>query len=238
MTDHKVDRKLSEQSFENLIKTDEQLKALPALADLSKKYRAVASEESLTRTVKALQERKFKVTVANTSAEALKTITDSLVGKSFYSGGSMTLQEIGYADWAMAQKNEKDYKAQFFAAMAKKDFVGGIAAFRKGATADVFIGGAAAVSEEGEIVWGSGSGTRLVVNGPHQTIIVMGTNKIVKTFDDAVKRLYDFQWPAESARVRLAYKFPASELVDIGIQRSVGPFSNIHVILVKGVYGF
>jgi len=178
----------------------------------------------------------------STAAEALQIIKETLKGKSYYAGGSQTLVEIGYTDWAMEAKGEKDFKAQYFAAMSKGDQAGAGAAMKAGMNADVFISSAGAVSEKGDIVWGSLTGTRLVLATTGANIIVVGSNKIVKSYPDAVSRLYEFQLPFESARVKLAYKiFTGSAVNEFGALHAGNPFgapNKVHVIIIRGAWGF
>jgi len=238
----KSDKKITEQSFESLVKNDDDLKVRKDLAELTKKWQALATDDSIKATVKALEEKKHKVSVVGSPAEALQIIKEAVKGKSYYAGGSQTLVEIGYTDWAMEAKGEKDYKAQYFAAMSKGDQAGAAVAMNKGLNADVFISSAGAVSEKGDIVWGSLTGTRLVHATTGANIIVVGTNKIVKDYPAAVARLYEFQLPLESARVKLAYKiFTGSAINEFGALHAANPFGapgKVHIVFVKGQYGF
>jgi len=243
MTDSKTTgRKVTDQSLESLIKTDDQLKTRKDLPELIKKWNVLPSDEALNKAVKALEKKNHKVSVVTAPEDAVKILTDAVKGKTFFNGGSMTLTEIGYTAWAMAQTDtaDRDFKGQFVAALGKGDYAGAKAAAKKGFTANVFIGGAAAISQDGDIVWGSASGSRLVINGPDHVIIVVGSNKIVKDYDEAFKRMYDFQLPIESARARLAYKVPGSTLADIGALREGNSYgtAQVDVVIVKGQYGF
>jgi len=238
----KVEKKVTEQSLEQLVKNDDDLKARKDLPELLKKWNTPASEESIKATAKALEEKKHKVTVVDTPAQALQIITEAVKGKSYYAGGSQTLLEMGYTDWAMEAKGEKDFKAQYFAAMSKGDQAGAQAAMQKGMSADVFISSAGAISEKGDIVWGSLTGTRLVHATTGANIIVVGSNKIVKNYPDAVSRLYEFQLPFESARVKLAYKiFTGSAINEFGALHAGNPFGapgKVHIVILRGAYGF
>jgi hypothetical protein len=72
-------------------------------------------------------------------------------------------------------------------------------------------------------------------------LIVIGSNKIVPTYDDAVKRTYDYCLPIESARVRIAYKVPASAVNNFVAIRGPNPWGapgRIHVVIVKEALGF
>jgi len=230
-------------SFERLSTEDSDLKVRKDFPELTKKWNTPASADSLAKTVKALEERKFKVTVVDDAAGALKAVTDAIAEKStFFSGGSQTLDEIGYVDWAKSQTKAVNLKAQYLEAQGKNDWAAAGALQKKGYTADNFISSVAAVSEQGDLTWGSLTGSRVVVNGPTNVILVAGTNKIVKSYDEAVKRLYEWQLPVESARIKIAYKITTgSAITDFGAVRGANPWGtpgHIHVVLIKGTFGF
>jgi len=99
-----------------------------------------------------------------------------------------------------------------------------------------------AVSESGDLVFADLTGTRVpgVLSGKN-VILVVGSNKIVKSYADAVTRLENYVLPLESARVRVVFKVPASAANNIVGIKGSNPFGapgRIHVIIVKGKYGF
>lgn len=61
---------------------------------------------------------------------------------------------------------------------------------RESLMTDVFITGANAITMRGQIVSTDGTGNRVagMIFGPRKVIVVVGTNKVVDTVDDAVKR--------------------------------------------------
>jgi len=128
-------------------------------------------------------------------------------------------------------------------AMGKNDWATVGALKPAAATSDVFITSACGVSESGDLVFADLTGNRVAgVAASKHVIVVVGANKIVPTADDAIKRLHNFALPAESARVRVAYKVPASSVNNELIIRGGNPFDQpgrIHLIIIKGKsYGF
>lgn len=76
---------------------------------------------------------------------------------------------------------------------------------RKSLLADWYITGTSAISEEGHLVNIDHSGNRVaaMLYGPEKVIVVIGTNKIVNTLDEAVKRVRNISAPANAKRAGL-----------------------------------
>ena len=75
---------------------------------------------------------------------------------------------------------------------------------RLGASPRVVIGSVQAVTESGHLVIASGSGSQLgpYSYGAERVIWVVGAQKIVRTFADALRRVEEYALPREDARVR------------------------------------
>jgi hypothetical protein len=98
------------------------------------------------------------------------------------------------------------------------------------------------LTEAGEFLTADASGSRLggVVTAKN-CVFVTGSNKIVPTWADAEKRLNDFCFAVESARVRVVYKAPSSTIANVVAVKGGNPFApaqRIHVVLIKGTFGF
>jgi len=157
--------------------------------------------------------------------------------------GTTTGEQIGLVDYLKTRNDITNYRVLSTTAMGKNDWAG-VAAARAGSTvSDVFLTSVTALAETGEMVFADLTGTRVNgVLGAKQVIAVIGANKIVPTVADAVGRLKNFALPAESARVRIVYKVPASKINNEVIIHGSDPWGQpgrIHVIIVKGqVLGF
>jgi hypothetical protein len=105
-------------------------------------------------------------------------------------------------------------QAQVVAAQATGDYPGIFTAAGKGADADVYVTSAAAITQNGEVLSGDGTGTR--VNGllrAKKVVVVASAQKIVPTLADGVQRLENYCVPLESARMRIEHGAPGSQLV-------------------------
>jgi hypothetical protein len=114
-------------------------------------------------------------------------------------GGSMTLFETGVVEALRASK-ELELIDRFQPGL-EPDQVGD--RLRRGLTADVFVAGANAVTEAGELVFVDSACTRVapVLFGPGRVILVAGANKIVPDLSYAQKRIRHFVAPANAKRL-------------------------------------
>jgi len=231
------------QYLESLLKTDKELQENKDVPALVKKYNAPASDASIDKAVKALNAKNIKTHVVS-KADALKAVT-GLIGQGVdvSTGGSMTIEQIGLVEWlssdAAKANGNKYIKAEAGPYAAKGDWPKYIEILMKGMSAHTFITSASAVSEEGDIVWGSASGTRVSPWLPQRVIFVVGSNKIVPTYEAGIERLYKYCLAIESARARLMYKRPGSSLADVAAVRGGGMNpDHFHVVIIKEALGF
>ena len=234
--------KLSNRSAAEWAKNDAELVADAAFKADFVKYSAPASKESLAKTVKALTDKKHTVKVVETEKEACDYLASLLKdGMSVSAAGSATLTQIGFLDYLKTREGSlTNYKSLAAAAAAAGNMGEHYALVVKGLGADIFYSSVSAVSEEGDIFACDASGTR--VGGwfaAKQLVIVLGSNKIVPNEAAAEKRLYDYQFKLESARVRVAYKIPSSAVVNKVTLKSANPFApNSTVVIVNKSLGF
>jgi hypothetical protein len=108
-----------------------------------------------------------------------------------------------------------------------------------GARPDVILGSVHAITEQGEVVVASASGSQLgpYASGAGKVIWVAGSQKIVPTLDEAMRRIREYALPLEDERAQLVYgqgSFIGKELI---FYREYLP-DRVHVILVKEKLGF
>jgi hypothetical protein len=186
-------------------------------------------EKQVERTIDALKKNRFEaVYVPDGKAaveEVMKRIPD---GATVGLGGSVTLGQIGLID---AMKNRKIPFIQ--PQMQAKTPEEMRELFRKCFSADVFLSGTNAVTEDGKLFNIDATGNRVgpMFMGPLKTIIVTGVNKIVKDLDAAEKRVRE--WVAPQNAKRLNRKTPCVETGVCSDCSSPDRICNIFVSLVK-----
>jgi len=218
---------------ETLLKSDSQL------SNLNLSWANLVTDEVVESTKAALEKKGHKAFVANSRKEALELLV-SLVpeGSSVSAGASTTLEEIGWSDHL--QDNASKYE-DWIAKARNAPYAESGEIRRKGATADFFLSSVTALTQEGDLTVCDLTGTRVMgFNASKTLIVVVGTNKIVPTYVDAVKRTYDYCLPLESARVRVAYPgVKASAVNNFLAIRSSNPWGpRITVVIVKDLLGF
>ena len=109
-----------------------------------------------------------------------------------------------------------------------------------GAAADFVTGSVHAVTENGEVVIASNTGSQLpaYAYAAGTVVWVVGTQKIVPDLEAAKKRIYEYVLPLESERAHQAYGVPASFVSKLLIiNREVNPH-RLKLIFVNKKLGF
>ncbi len=111
-----------------------------------------------------------------------------------------------------------------------------------GAAPTYAIGSVHAVTEEGHVFIASNTGSQLpaYVYGSSHVIWIVGTQKIVKDDNEAIKRIYEYVLPKESVRLSKQYGDPnlksnVSKLLIVN--KEINP-ERIKIIFVKEELGF
>lgn len=120
-------------------------------------------------------------------------------GSSVAMGGSMTLFETGVVD-ALRASDDLSLIDRFEKDLPPKEVMSRLYA---GLTADVFISGVNAVTEEGELVFVDAICNRVapVLFGPKKVILVTGANKICPNLAYAQERIRHYTAPANAKRL-------------------------------------
>jgi hypothetical protein len=186
-------------------------------------------EEQVERTMKALRKNNFEALYASDSKaaldEAMKRIPD---GATVGIGGSVTLGQVGLLE---ALKNRKVTLIWPFNQAKTQEELHQL--IQKSFSADIFLSGTNAVTEDGKLFNVDASGNRVgaMFIGPPKTIVVSGVNKIVKDLEAAEKRVRE--WVAPQNAKRLNRKTPCVETGVCGDCSSPDRICNIYVTLAK-----
>lgn len=148
----------------------------------------------IEKTVKNLRLRGFQVSRFATGAEAAAYLAKELQGKTVGIGGSMTVDQIGLYD--MLDDSLVSWHWKNKAPETRKNAM----------TAQCYVSGANAVSEDGEIFNIDGTGNRLAgtLFGHEKVYIVTSVSKICPDFDSALYRARNTAAVRNCARFGLA----------------------------------
>ena len=134
----------------------------------------------------------FSVSFFDTGKEAARYLAENIQGTSVAIGGSVTVQEMGLFP-LLKEHNEVFWHWD----------VPGRETLKKARTAKIYVTGANAVSETGEIVNidGTGNRTSQMLYGPEKLYVLVGSNKICPDLESAVSRARNVAAPKNAARL-------------------------------------
>jgi len=201
-------------------------------------YDKLAPREAVEKSVKALEKNGIKtLIVPNKNAAKEKVLALLPKGAEVMTMSSVTLEQTGIRD---AIEDSPDYKSvrKIFETMKSESDAD--AKQKLGAAPHWAIGSVHAVTEDGKMIIASNTGSQLpaYAYGSEHVILVIGTQKIVKDFDDGLKRIYEYVLPLESERVKKAYGMSESNVSKLlVINKEVKP-DRLTVVFVEEVLGF
>ena len=211
-------------------------------ADHVMKHHALAGEQ----VVKALKSRHFEACYCATKAEALqKALSYIPEGSTVGWGGSVSVEEIGLKD-AVRGPQYHAIDRDAVTDPAEKTRL-----MKQCLSADVFLMGTNALSQDGELVNIDGTGNRVaaLIYGPKQVIILAGMNKVCKDLEEAMTRVRNIASPPNC--IRLSKKTPCAVTGVCGNCLSEDCICNqivttrnsrdperIKVILIEGSWGY
>ncbi len=203
-------------------------------------YTQLAGQEQLDKTIAGLKERGFEPMVVATKEEAMAKIKELIpAGASVMNGSSTTLNQIGFIDYLKA--GEHGWNNLHAAIVAEKDPAQQGVLRRAALTSEFYLGSVHGITEAGELVVASNSGSQLphIVFSSPNVIFVVGTHKITPSLADAEVRLREYVIPLEDARMKAAGMGGTrlNKLFHFFFEPSYTG-RKIHVILVKEVLGF
>lgn len=202
-------------------------------------YQTLASPDVVEKTIEALQTHNIQAEFVQTKEEALQRVKNLIPeGSEVMAGSSTTLEQIGFTSHLISAEHK--WKNLKEAIVNEQDPEKQKELRRQSVLAEYFLGSVHAVTEKGEIVVASGSGSQLpsyAFTSPH-VIWVAGTQKIVPTLEDAMKRVREYVFPLEDARMKSVGGSGSSINKILIIEKEGNPSRKLHLIFVNEVLGF
>ena len=161
-----------------------------------------ASETELEAVAARLRERNFEVVIVQSSADVKAAVMGRIPeGATVHSGKSKTLEEAGLFKELM-ESERYDFIRRRTSKLDRK--TQGDEIRKLGAAPDFMLGSVQAVTESGQLVVASASGSQIgpYASGAGKLILVIGSQKIVPDVDTALRRINEHVFPYEDARLR------------------------------------
>ena len=199
-------------------------------------FAELASDERIAQTLAALGPRGFTAEVVENGAAARARVLELLpLGAEVFTSLSETLVQIGLA----ADINESGRYNAIRPKLSKLDRTTQRREMKKlAATPDFVVGSVAAITEDGQIMVASGSGSQIghYTYEADKVILVAGVQKIVRDAAEGLRRIEEYSLPLENERMHKAYGFPSSLAKILTIRRDNAGRTTL--ILVKERLGF
>jgi len=204
------------------------------------KYNTLATQESTNAVVTALQNKGVDVQIVETKIQALDAVKKIIPqGASVMNGSSVTLEQIGYLEYL--DDGTHGWIDLHKPVAAESDPAKRAALRKQALTSDYYLGSVHALTQTGEYIIGSNTGSQIphVAFTSQNLIFVVGTQKIVATLSDGMKRLEEYVVPLEDDHMKRLYN-SHTQLNKILISKGEAPMlkRQIHFILVKEPLGF
>jgi hypothetical protein len=199
----------------------------------------LADEVVVRRTGEALEGRGIHVEFLNNKEEALKRLTNLIPPEAdVMTGSSTTLKEIGLVDLLKSGKHQWNNLRDKI--LSETDPQEQAELRKKSVTADYFLGSVQAVTQSGEVIIASNTGSQLpsYAYSSSNAVWVVGTQKIVLNLEEGLRRVREYCLPLEDQRMKQA-GFKGSTIGKILIfERETSPNRTITLIFVNEKLGF
>ena len=199
-------------------------------------FTAPASEAELGALAGRLRERNFEVVIVQNAAEAKAEVFKRIPeGASVHSGKSKTLEDAGVFQ-KLINSDRYDFLRRRTSRMDRA--TQGDEIRRINSSPDVMLGSVHAVTEAGQLVITSASGSQIgpIASGAGHLVLVIGSQKLVPDLEAAFRRIEEHVFPWEDARLREAMGIPTKITRTLILERDYTP-GRTTIILVREPIG-
>jgi L-lactate utilization protein LutC len=203
----------------------------------NREFATLASEEQIERTAKALEANNIKTLIAQNGEEAKRMFFELLPeGAEVFLGASVTLETLGIKD--VIDKSGK-YDALRPRMWAMDRATQGREIRKLGAGPDYAAGSVHAVTESGQVMIASNTGSQLgpYAFGAGNVIWVVGAQKLVKDLEEGMQRLQQYIVPLEEVHMQQLYNSHTNLSKLLIVNKEVRP-GRITMIIVKEELGY
>ncbi|HKS59646.1 MAG TPA: LUD domain-containing protein [Thermoplasmata archaeon] len=209
----------------------------PSSNESSSPFGSLPADSAIERTVRALELNGISPIVVPDAESALRVVLGLIPpGAEVFDATSRTLADSGIAARLQDAARFRPVRPR----LMKLRSEGAQAEQRKlGAAPDYVVGSVHAVTERGEVLIASATGSQLgpYAFGAGKVIWVVGAQKIVPDLDHAFRRLREYTFPLEDARARQVYGTGSAVGKVLLVQREL-QVGRITMVIVKEKLGF
>jgi len=201
------------------------------------KWQKLADEATIKKTIEALKNSGVEALVVENGEGAKKRVLEILPdGAQVLTMTSQTAEGISLAK---AINESKRYVSVRNKLMSMDRNTQGREMAKLGAAPEFVVGSVHAVTEDGQLLIASASGSQLPAEAysAGKVIFLVGTQKIVKDIQEGFRRIYEYSYPLEDARAQKAYGMRSGVNKILIINKEMTP-GRITVILIKENLGF
>jgi len=203
----------------------------------NREFARVANNEQIERTAKALEANNIHTLIAENGKEAKRLFFELLPeGSEIFLGASVTLETLGI-------KDEIDKSGRFDALRPKMFAMNRETQAKEirklSGTPDYAAGSVHAVTEDGQVLIASNSGSQLgpYASGAGKVIWVVGAQKIVRDLNEGLRRIQEYSYPLEEEHMQQLYGVGTNINKVLIVNGELRP-NRITMIIVKEKLGF
>jgi L-lactate utilization protein LutC len=203
----------------------------------NQKFANLASDEQIARTAEALEANGIHVLIAENGEEAKRLFFESVPdGSEIFLGASETLEKLAIKEIVDKSGRFDSVRPKMFAMIRETQ---GREIRKLGGVPDYAAGSVQAVTETGQVVIASKTGSQLgpYASGAGNVIWVVGAQKIVKDLDEAFRRVQEYCVPREEEHMQQLYKAHTGLNKVLIVNREFRP-NRSTMIIVKEELGF
>ena len=200
-------------------------------------FTKLASDEQIERAAKALEEHGIHTIIAENGEEAKRIFFELIPeGSEVFLGASVTLETLGIQQEVDKSGHYDAIRPKTFA-MDRKTQEREIRKLRGGP--DFAAGSVHAVTEDGQVLIASKTGSQLgpYASGAGKVIWVVGAQKIVKDFNEGLRRIEEYCYPLEEVHMHQLYNTGTGINKILVVNREFLP-NRTAMIIVKEELGF
>ena len=202
-----------------------------------KEFSALATDEQIERTIKALEANNIHTLIAGNGAEAKRLFFELIPdGAEVFLGASVTLEKLGIKDEIDKSGRFDALRPRMFAMNRETQ---GREIRKLGGAPDYAAGSVHAVTEDGHVLIASNTGSQLgpYASGAGKIVWVVGAQKIVKDVNEGLRRIEEYCYPLEEVHMQELYKMSTSVSKVLIMNREFRP-NRITMIIVKEELGY